>query len=200
MINFPARDFGPKALNVLESEAAWRLVSLMVALETASPPPRSRSAGLRFADVVRAVGRDQQATLADQISLLLDGTGYRNMLLDSRTETTEGRLENIQELMLLEGGFHTARELLNHAALATNGPGEDEAGRVRLMTLHKGKGARVSSRVSSGLGIEFFSAAVWRTRGRAALGICRAHPGDVAGDDFALRLPTRLRGPIAIHW
>jgi DNA helicase-2/ATP-dependent DNA helicase PcrA len=138
VINFPARGFGPKALNVLESEAAWRQVSLRAALETASLPPRSRAAGLRFADVVRAVGRDQQATLADQISLLLDGTGYRNMMRDSRTETTKGRLENIQELVLLAGGFHTALELLDHAALAKNGQGEE--GHVRLMTLHKGKG------------------------------------------------------------
>jgi DNA helicase-2/ATP-dependent DNA helicase PcrA len=79
-------------------------------------------------------------TLADQISLLLDATGYRAMLRESRAETTEGRLENVQELLHLAGGFHTARELLDHAALATAGPDEDVAGRVRLMTLHKGKG------------------------------------------------------------
>ncbi|MGA2638199.1 3'-5' exonuclease [Methylocella sp.] len=62
------------------------------------------------------------------------------MLRESKAETTEDRLENLQELIELAGGFHTARELLDHAALATNRPGEGETARVRLMTLHKAKG------------------------------------------------------------
>ena len=62
------------------------------------------------------------------------------MLRDSKAETTEDRLENLQELIGVAGGFHTARELLDHATLATSRPGEDETARVRLMTLHKAKG------------------------------------------------------------
>jgi len=109
-------------------------------LETAPLPPRTRAAGLTFADAIRRVGRDRDATLADQLSLLLDATDYRGMLRESRAETTEGRIENLQELVQLAGGFHTARELLDHAALSTGGPDEEETGRVQLMTLHKAKG------------------------------------------------------------
>ena len=140
VINTPARGFGPKAMDVLEGEAHWRGVSLLRALETAPLPPRCRSAGLAFADTMRGAGRDAAVTVADQISLLLDATGYRQMLRESRAEATEGRLENLQELVQLAGGFHTVAELLDHAALSTNGPEEDETGRVRLMTLHKAKG------------------------------------------------------------
>lgn len=140
VINVPARGFGAKAMEALEAEAAWRHVSLLAALETAQLPPRARSAGLKFADVVRGIATDTEATLADQLSLLLDMTGYRPMLRESRAETTEGRLENLQELIALAGGFHSARELLDHAALATGGPSEDDHNRVRLMTLHKAKG------------------------------------------------------------
>ena len=140
VINTPARGFGPKAMDALEGEAHWRGVSLLRALETAPLPPRCRSAGLAFADAMRGAGRDAAVTVADQISLLLDATGYRQMLRESRAEATEGRLENLQELVQLAGGFHTVAELLDHAALSTNGPEEDETGRVRLMTLHKAKG------------------------------------------------------------
>jgi DNA helicase-2/ATP-dependent DNA helicase PcrA len=91
-------------------------------------------------DAIRAVGGDQSLSLADQLSLLLDATGYRPMLRESRAETTEDRLENLQELIGLADEFHSARELLDHAALSTGGPDEEETGRVRLMTLHKGKG------------------------------------------------------------
>jgi DNA helicase-2/ATP-dependent DNA helicase PcrA len=72
-------------------------------------PLRCRSAGLAFADAVRGIGRDATATLADQLSLLLDATGYRAMLRESRAETTEDRLENLQELLQIAASFHTAR-------------------------------------------------------------------------------------------
>jgi DNA helicase-2/ATP-dependent DNA helicase PcrA len=49
-------------------------------------------------------------------------------------------LENLQELLTLARGFHSAVELLDHAALANAAPGETTEGRVQLMTLHKGKG------------------------------------------------------------
>ncbi|MGC9271782.1 3'-5' exonuclease, partial [Acidiphilium sp.] len=90
--------------------------------------------------LIRLVGQDTRGSVADQISALLDGTGYRTMLRESRAETTEDRLENLQELLEIAGGFHTARELLDHAALATSGPGEDRTDRVKMMTLHKAKG------------------------------------------------------------
>ena len=72
--------------------------------------------------------------------MLLDATGYRGMLRASRAETTEERLENLQELVQLAGGFHTARKLLDHAALSTGGPDEEKIGRMQLMTLQKAKG------------------------------------------------------------
>jgi DNA helicase II / ATP-dependent DNA helicase PcrA len=140
VINVPARGFGPKAMDAVEQEAAWRQVSLLQALETAELAPKARSAGLAFADAVHGVGRDRAATVADQISLLLDATGYRAMLRESKAETTEDKLENIQELIGLAGDFHTARDLLDHAALSTSGPQDESADRVRLMTMHKGKG------------------------------------------------------------
>ena len=140
VVNVPARGFGAKALQEVENEAAWRQVPLLAALETAALPPKTRSAGLAFVDAIKGVARDRAATLADQMWLLLDATGYRAMLRESKAETTEGRLENVQELIQLAGSFHTARELLDHAALSTSGPKEGNADQVRLMTLHKGKG------------------------------------------------------------
>jgi len=140
VINEPRRGFGAKAMETVEAEASFRNVSLLRALDTAALPAKCRAAGLQFAEHVRRIGEDRSHTLADQISLLLDATGYRAMLRDSKAESSEDRLENLQELISLAGEFHTARELLDHAALATSRPGEDETDRVRLMTLHKAKG------------------------------------------------------------
>ncbi len=138
--NMPPRGIGPKALEEIHDEAAFRGVSLLQAVETAKLPSKARSAALAFVEAIRLVSRDTISSLADQVSLLLDRTGHRAMLRDSRAEETEDRLENLQELVTLAGGFHNAAELLDHAALASAAPGEATEGRVQLMTLHKGKG------------------------------------------------------------
>ena len=138
--NTPARGLGPKALELLEGEATRRQTSLLAAAETAPLPPKARAAAAAFAAAIRLVARDTVATLADQLSHLLDLTGYRTMIRDSRAEAMEDRLENLQELLTLAGGFHTAQELLDHAALASAAPGEEGTGRVQLLTTHKGKG------------------------------------------------------------
>ncbi len=137
--NTPARGLGPRAQETIETEANWRGVSLLRAVETAPLTPKVRGQALAFADAIRVAG-SATLTLADQLSLLLDKSGYRAMLRDSRAEETEGRMENLQELLGLAGSFHSARELLDHASLASAAPGEDGNGRVQLMTLHKGKG------------------------------------------------------------
>lgn len=140
VINEPRRGFGPKVMEVLEEEARFRKTSLLRALETAPLPPKARAAGLHFADAIRRVGNDQTASLSDQISLLLETTSYRAMLRESKAETSQDRLDNLSELVTLAGSFHTARELLDHTALATNRAEEEDAPRVQIMTLHKAKG------------------------------------------------------------
>ena len=137
--NTPARGLGPKAQEVIEAEAGWRGVSLLRAVETAALTPKVHSGALAFADAIRAAGGDT-LTVADQLSLLLDRSGYRTMLRESRAEDTEGRMENLQELLSLAGSFHGARELLDHASLASAAPNEGGGGRVQLMTLHRSKG------------------------------------------------------------
>jgi hypothetical protein len=62
------------------------------------------------------------------------------MLCESRAENMEQKLENLGELIDIAGGFHSAREFLDHAALATNREREGDEDVVSLMTLHKAKG------------------------------------------------------------
>ena len=43
--------------------------------------------------------------LADHLSMLVDRTGYRTILRESRAEETVDGLENLQELLTLAGSF-----------------------------------------------------------------------------------------------
>ena len=140
IINEPRRGFGARAIEILERDAAFFGVSLLKAVETAALPPKTHEAGGRFVEQIRAVAGATTLTLADQISLLLDRTGYRAMLRESRAENMEQKLENLGELIDIAGGFHKKREFLDHAALATNREREGDEDVVSLMTLHKAKG------------------------------------------------------------
>jgi hypothetical protein len=86
--------------------------------------------------------RPTTLTLAGQLSLLLDRIGYRAMLCESRAENMEQKLENLGELTDIAGGFHSAREFLDHAALATNRERDGDDDMVSLMTLHKATGSQ----------------------------------------------------------
>ena len=140
VINEPRRGFGPQAMAIVEDEAAFRSVSMLCALDTANLPPKARGEGLKMADQVRRIGADASHSLADQISLLLDACGYRQLLRASKAENSAARLENLEELVSLASSFHSARELLDHVALATNRASEGAMPCVRLMTMHRAKG------------------------------------------------------------
>ena len=199
VINVPARGFGAKALQEVEDEAAWRQVPLLTALETAELPPKTRSAGLAFVDAIKGVARDRAATLADQMSLVIDATGYRAMLRDSKAETTEGRLENVQ-------GTDPARRQLPYRPRTAGprspldqwpegrqcrpGPADDAAQR---------EGARVPARLPARLGGGLVPARLRRNFRGAPTRVCGDNKGHAAGDDHALRLPPRLRQPVLLH-
>jgi len=95
---------------------------------------------LTLADQVRCIGKDPVHSIADQLSLLVDACGYRRMLRESKSEDAAGRLDNLEELISLASNFHSARELLDHAALATIRDNEGVASAVRLMSMHRAKG------------------------------------------------------------
>ena len=90
-------------MQVIEAEAQEKRCSLLMAVRTANLPPKVREAASAFVDVVLEAGADFTLSLADQLSLLLDRTGYREMLRTSRADEAEGRLESLGELLLLAG-------------------------------------------------------------------------------------------------
>ncbi len=62
------------------------------------------------------------------------------MLRESKAEDAAGRLDNLEELISLASSFHSARELLDQAALAMSRDSEGAASAVRLMSMHRAKG------------------------------------------------------------
>jgi DNA helicase II / ATP-dependent DNA helicase PcrA len=66
--------------------------------------------------------------------------GDRRIVARGRHITLTQKLKNLGELIDIADGFHSAREFLDHAALATNRERGGDEDVVSLMTLHKAKG------------------------------------------------------------
>jgi len=74
------------------------------------------------------------------MEIILDESGYSKMLKDKKDLESEGRLENIKELIRGMHDFDNLVGFLEHVALATSIDQDWDGEKVNLMTMHAAKG------------------------------------------------------------
>ncbi len=74
------------------------------------------------------------------LQIILDESGYSEMLKNKKDLENENRLENIKELLNAMKEFDNLESFLEHVALATSLDQDWESEKVNLMTLHASKG------------------------------------------------------------
>ena len=74
------------------------------------------------------------------MEIILDESGYSKMLKDKKDLESEGRLENLKELIRGMRGFDNLQSFLEHVALATSIDQNWDGEKVNLMTMHASKG------------------------------------------------------------
>ena len=74
------------------------------------------------------------------MEVILDESGYSKMLKDKKDLESEGRLENLKELIRGMRDFDNLQGFLEHVALATSIDKNWEGEKVNLMTMHAAKG------------------------------------------------------------
>jgi len=74
------------------------------------------------------------------MEIILDESGYSKMLKDKKDLESEGRLENLKELIRGMRDFDNLQSFLEHAALATSIDQNWDGEKVNLMTMHGSKG------------------------------------------------------------
>tara|TARA_B100000579_G_scaffold436251_1_gene461679 strand:- start:80 stop:2110 length:2031 start_codon:yes stop_codon:yes gene_type:complete len=74
------------------------------------------------------------------MEIILDESGYSKMLNDKKDLESEGRLENLKELIRGMRDFDNLQGFLEHVALATSIDKNWEGEKVNLMTMHAAKG------------------------------------------------------------
>ena len=74
------------------------------------------------------------------MEIILDESGYSKMLKDKKDLESEGRLENLKELIRGMHDFDNLQSFLEHVALATSIDQDWDGQKVNLMTMHAAKG------------------------------------------------------------
>ena len=74
------------------------------------------------------------------MEIILDESGYSKMLKDKKDLESEGRLENLKELIRGMHDFDNLQSFLEHVALATSIDQDWDGEKVNLMTMHAAKG------------------------------------------------------------
>jgi DNA helicase-2/ATP-dependent DNA helicase PcrA len=82
----------------------------------------------------------KEKTHYELMEIILDESGYSKMLKDKKDLESEGRLENIKELIRGMHDFDNLQGFLEHVALATSIDQDWNGEKVNLMTMHAAKG------------------------------------------------------------
>src|SRR5580700_366969 len=149
VINTPARGIGRTTVDQVDAFARdnelslWDAVSRMIDQQLF--PARAQSALVAFRTMIQELSlRVMSESLPDALRFMLDRTGYGKMLEQEGTPESEGRLDNLAELVnaateSAERG-ETLGDFLDHAALVADADAVDEQAQVSLLTLHNAKG------------------------------------------------------------
>ena len=74
------------------------------------------------------------------MEIILDESGYTKMLKEKKDLESEGRLENLKELIRAMRDFDNLESFLEHVALATSVDDDWNGEKINLMTMHAAKG------------------------------------------------------------
>ncbi|MCG4260889.1 MULTISPECIES: ATP-dependent helicase [Acetobacter] len=138
--NKPSRGLGAKGLGAIELTAREQDISLLCAVHGARLSQKAATALTEFERVVREVGAQENLSVGDRMRLLLEDTGYFDMLRADDSDEAATQMENLAELADVADRYRKVDHLMEHAALASGAPGEKGKERVQLLTMHRAKG------------------------------------------------------------
>jgi len=146
IINVPKRSIGETTIKIIYDYAKKNRFSLeegakkMIELNLIKPKPKlGLTSILSLLDKWRFDLR-KKINHVKLLQIILDESGYSQMLKDKKDLENENRLENIKELLNAMKEFDSLESFLEHVALATSIDQDWEGQKVNLMTMHSSKG------------------------------------------------------------
>ena len=147
IINVPKRSIGDFTIKQINEFARINKITLETAskklIENNKIKPKTKIGLISILKLIEKWRNDLNIKHVGHIKLLqiiLDESGYSQMLKDKKDLENENRLENIKELINAMKEFDNLESFLEHVALATSLDQDWEGEKVNLMTIHGSKG------------------------------------------------------------
>ncbi len=145
IVNKPKRGIGDASVQSLHKYARGRQMPLLAAsgeiAATDELPPKARKSlaelainFARWSETAKAIPHTELA------EMVLDESGYTDMLKADKSAEAPGRLENLKEFVRSMESFESLAAFLEHVSLVMEIAQDETGDRINLMTLHAAKG------------------------------------------------------------
>ena len=145
IINVPKRSVGDSTLKILHEWGRKNKKSLedsaIELLQLNKIKPKTKLGLIQIFNLFSKWRNDlKKRKHYELMEIILDESGYSKMLKDKKDLESEGRLENLKELIRGMRDFDNLQSFLEHVALATSIDQNWDGQKVNLMTMHAAKG------------------------------------------------------------
>ena len=145
IINVPKRGIGDSALKQLHEWARKNKKSLedsaLELIQLNKIKPKTKLGLVKILNLFNKWRSDLKVkNHYELMEIILDESGYSKILKDKKDLESEGRLENLKELIRGMHDFDNLQSFLEHVALATSIDQDWDGEKVNLMTMHAAKG------------------------------------------------------------
>ena len=145
IINTPKRGIGTSTTNMIHGYARKNEISFFsateVLLSTDEFRPNVKKTLQNLINQFYHWTKEEKVISQTELAMkVFEESGYIEYWQNDKSIDSEGRLENIKELINAMSGFENLAGFLEHISLVMDGDTEAEAGEVSLMTLHAAKG------------------------------------------------------------
>ena len=147
ILNVPKRSIGDTTLKLINETAKKNITNLedssRFLLEKNKIKPKTKVGLSNLLNLLLKWRNDLNIKKINHVKLLqliLDESGYSQMLKNKKDLENENRLENIKELLNAMKEFDNLESFLDHVSLATSLDQNWENQKVNLMTIHASKG------------------------------------------------------------
>jgi len=147
IINVPKRSIGETSLKQISEFAKKNKLTLEISarklLEENKIKPKTKLGLVSFLNLLekwRNSFENKKIGHVKLLQIILDESGYSQMLKNKKDLENENRLENIKELLNAMKEFDNLESFLEHVSLATSMDKNWEGEKINLMSMHASKG------------------------------------------------------------
>ena len=150
IINSPKRGIGPQTINFIKNYSRDKSKSLFNSIKDLVQTDEFRpGVKLTLKNFIKNydIWEDDLNKIShvDLAMKILEESGYIQSLKVEKSLESEGRLENLKELVNAMSAFDNMIGFLEHIALVNDSDAEHKDGQISLMTLHAAKGLEFSA-------------------------------------------------------